>query len=142
MIRSKKSPYCFAYLQASDVAGFKRPTQAIQQVQGAARTVLEATLGRTTLPRVPFDAYVDAQGRMVKFTQRLELPPSERTSGQPLVSSFTLELFDFGAPVTVVPPPAESVRDGAPLLAALQQVAGGAPPIPPAASSAPVQPEG
>ncbi len=94
--------------------------QAIEQAQGAARTTLETTLGRTALPRVPFDAYLDEQRRMVKFMQRLELPPSDRTSGQPLLSSFTLELFDFGTPVTVVPPPAESVRDGAPLLAALQ----------------------
>jgi len=112
--------------------------QAIEQAQGAARTILETTLGRTALPRVPFDAYLDEQGRMVKFMQRLELPPSDRTSGQPLLSSFTLELFDFGTPVTVVPPPAESVRDGAPLLAALQQARPTAP-APPGAP-APAEP--
>ncbi len=116
--------------ETTHYAGDYDVAQAIQLAEGAAKTVLETTSGRTESRRVPFDAYLDDQGRLVKFTQRLELPGSEQTSGQPLLSSFTLELFDFGTPVTVAPPPAESVRDGAPLLAALQQVTATPPPPP------------
>nr|MDQ3612511.1 hypothetical protein [Actinomycetota bacterium] len=46
--------------------------QAIASAEGAARTILETTIGQTGLPRVPFDVYLDDQGRMVKFEQRLE----------------------------------------------------------------------
>jgi hypothetical protein len=111
--------------------------QAIASAEGVARTILETTIGQTGLARVPFDVYLDDQGRMVKFEQRLERP-AELTAGQPLLFSFALELFDFGTPVTLVPPPAESTRDGGPLLVALQQVT---PTIPaPPGAPAPAEP--
>lgn len=96
------------------------PKAAVEQAEGAARTLLESTLGVTTLDQVPFDAYVDEQDRIVKFEQQLELPGTEQTGGQPLTSRTVLELYDFGSVVTVEAPPASQVRDGAPLLAALQ----------------------
>ncbi len=105
--------------------------QALAQAQGPAKAILETTLGDAAIQRVPFDAYLDEQGRVVKFEQRLELPASAQTGGQPLISTFTIELFDFGTVVDVVAPPAESVRDGAPLLASLKNV-GPRPPAPPA----------
>lgn len=113
--------------------------QALAQTQGPARAVLEATLGKTSLTRVPFDAFLDEQGRMVRFEQRIELPASPRTGGRPLTSTFAIELFDFGTAVTVVPPPGETVRDGAKLLEALKEVAP-APPAPQPVPPAPVPP--
>ncbi len=101
-------------------SGTYDPKAAVEQAEGAARTLLESTLGVTTLERVPFDAYVDDEGRIVKFEQQLELPGTEQTGGQPLTSRTVLELYDFGSVVTVEAPPASQVRDGAPLLAALK----------------------
>ena len=49
----------------------------------------------------------------------------------------TLELFDFGIDVRVLPPPATAQRDGAPLLAALRKAL----PQPSAAPAAPAAPK-
>jgi hypothetical protein len=124
-------------VQTSHYTGDYDVAQAIASAEGVARTILETTIGQTGLPRVPFDVYLDEQGRMVKFEQRLERP-SELTDGQPVLFSFTLELFDFGTSVTLVPPSAESTRDGAPLLVALQQAT---PTVPaPPGAPAPAEP--
>lgn len=101
---------------------------AIEQAQGNTRTVLESTLGALDLDRVPFDVYLDEEGRVRRFAQRLELPGSEQTGGQALTSTTSVDVFDFGTQVDVAAPPAEQVKDGAPLLAALQ--GGGARPSP------------
>ena len=101
-------------------SGTYDPKAAVEQAEGAAKTLLESTLGVTTLEQVPFDAYVDEEGRIVKFEQQLELPGNEQTGGQPLTSRTVLELYDFGSVVTVQAPPASQVRDGAALLAALK----------------------
>ncbi|MCW2613728.1 MAG: hypothetical protein JWN08_722 [Frankiales bacterium] len=95
-------------------------SDAIDQAQGAAKTVLRSSLGATSLETVPFDAYLDDQGRLVRFEQVLELPGGAQTGGDPLTSRTVLELFDFGSAVVVAAPPAATVRDGAPLLAAIR----------------------
>lgn len=94
--------------------------EAIAKAQGVAKTVLESTLASSDLEDVPFDAYLDGEGRLVKFEQELQLPATAQTGGQPLRSTTVLELFDFGTEVVVTAPPADKVRDGAPLLAALR----------------------
>lgn len=93
--------------------------QALAKAQGAAKLILKTTL--QTAQRVPFDVYLDQQGRVVKFEQRVQLPASAQTGGQPLVSTFLLELFDFGTPVNVSVPPADMVRDGAMLAESLKK---------------------
>ena len=121
---------------------------AIAGAQGPAKAVLQSTLGAVELDAVPFDAYVDADGRLVRFEQELELPATPQTGGQPLRSRTVLELFDFGTAVVVTPPPAATVKDGAPLLAALKaavpqpstKVASPPPPAPGPASPAPASP--
>lgn len=114
---------------------------ALQQAQGTAKLILTTTLGRVTDQRVPFDAYLDSQGRMVKFAQRLELPATSQTNGQPRISTFTIELFDFGTVVDVVPPPELEVKDGAALLESLKDASPRPPAVAPAAPSAdPVAP--
>jgi hypothetical protein len=92
---------------------------------GVAKQQAEATLGRTGLATVPFDAWIDDEGRLRKYLLTLDLPASAATQGQKVTSSTTVELYDFGTPVTVTAPAAASVKDGAPLLAALKGTAGG-----------------
>ena len=93
---------------------------AIASASGPSKAALSSALGSTTLEAVPFDAYLDGEGRLVKFEQELELPATPQTGGDVLKSRTVLELFDFDTAVTVTAPPAASVRDGAPLLAALR----------------------
>ena len=114
--------------------------EAVAKAQGAAKTILQTALRGTTLTTVPFDAYLDGEGRLVKMTQKVELPASAATGGSALTSQTTIELYDFGSPVTVAVPPAASVRDGSPLLAALKQAsptASAAPSAKPSAKAAP-----
>ena len=72
--------------------------------------------GRTTFP---FEAWLDDQQRVRKFVQTIDVPASEQTGGKPVTTTTTLELFDFGTPVEVTEPPADQVKDGAPLLEGL-----------------------
>ncbi len=107
-------------VQATHYEGTYDVQAAIDAATGGAKAVLEQTLGASTLERVPFDAFVDGEGRIVKLEQELALPGSAQTGGQAVTSRTVLELFDFGAEVTVAAPPATAVKDGAPLLAALR----------------------
>lgn len=98
--------------------------KALETLGGAAKQVAEATLGRAGVDTVPFDAWVDDDGRLRKYVQVLEVPAGPTTGGQPVESTTTLELFDYGTDVDVRKPPAGTIKDGAPLLQALK---GGAP---------------
>ena len=101
--------------------------RALAGATGNAKRVLETTLGATDAEQVPFEAYLDDQGRVVKLVVELELQPGPATGGRNVTSRSTLELYDFGTAVDVVAPPAASVRDGAPLLAALRGAVGASP---------------
>ncbi|MCW2607635.1 MAG: hypothetical protein JWO60_2328 [Frankiales bacterium] len=94
--------------------------KALATTDGAAKQVAEATLGRAGVEEVPFDAWLDDDGRLRKYVQVLDVPAGPTTGGQPVKSTTTLELFDFGTDVAVTAPPASAVKDGAPLLEALK----------------------
>ena len=64
---------------------------------------------------VPFDAYVDQQGRLRKLVQ----VSTVTVQGQSVTSTSTTELYDFGTPVDVQAPPADKVKDGSVLLKGL-----------------------
>jgi hypothetical protein len=73
---------------------------------------------------LPVEVWIDGDGRLRKMTyavdlSRLNLPP-EATEGQKPTGNlnFTIELFDFGTPVSVTVPPADQVTDFAQLTAA------------------------
>lgn len=93
---------------------------ALARLSGPAKQLLTKALTATHLKTVPFDAYVDDQGRMRKFVQTF----MTTAKGQQVKSTTTLELFDFGSPVTVTAPPPAQVKDGSALLAALKATAG------------------
>lgn len=107
-------------VEATHYEGTYDVRAAIAGAPADSRAVLAQTLGTTSLQQVPFDAFLDSEGRLVKFEQELELAATTQTRGQKVTSRTVLELFEFGTVVTVKAPPAASVKDGAPLLAALR----------------------
>ena len=64
---------------------------------------------------VPFDAYVDAQGRLRRLIQILTV----KAQGRAVSSTSTTEFYDFGTPVAVMAPAADKVKDGTALLKGL-----------------------
>ncbi len=73
---------------------------------------------------LPVEVWIDGEERLRKMTYsvdlaKLELPPQATAGQKPTGTySFTVELFDFGTPVSVTVPPADQVTDFAQLLAA------------------------
>lgn len=93
---------------------------ALAAAQGPAKTILQTALRAVSAETVQFEAWLDAEGRLVKLVQDLE--GASTPDGAAVQAQSTVELFEFGVPVTVTVPPAAQVRDGAPLLAALRSV--------------------
>lgn len=95
---------------------------ALAKVDGAAKQLIQSTIDQSNLSQVPFDAWIDAQGRIRKLTQSLDLstPATGGAAPQKVHSTTTIEVFDFGTKVDVTAPPADQVKDGAPLLAAIK----------------------
>ncbi|MCU1602501.1 MAG: hypothetical protein JWO22_3210 [Frankiales bacterium] len=85
-------------------------------VKAATRKLLDS--GVTALP---FNAWVDAQGRLVKLTEDIDLT----IKGTKAHVVTTLERYDFGTKVSVVAPPAADQTDGGPIVDALKQASGG-----------------
>ena len=111
---------------------------AVERAQGAQRDALRSALGAAVkgVASAPYDVYVDAEGRVRRLEQSVEVPASPQTGGQPLTVRTTLELYDFGLPVKVPGPPGDKIRDGGPLLAALRKAL---PEPPPAAEAPPLE---
>lgn len=112
--------------------------RAVELAEGTQRDALRSSLGAAAgVAPVPFDAYVDDDGRLRRLTQTVEVPTSPPVDGEALSVTTTLELYDFGTDVVVPGPPADMIRDGAPLLAALRTALPGAtePATPPAGAS-------
>jgi hypothetical protein len=92
--------------------------RASEQVHGLAKRMLQTLLTSGTTTTVPFDAYVDPQGRLRKLVQNLTTT-SPKLGGQTITVKSTIELYDFGLAVNVQKPAA--TRDGSALLAALKK---------------------
>lgn len=95
--------------------------KALATSGGALKQLVSSTLGRAGVDRLPFDAWLDDQGRVRKYETAFDVPASAQTGGQPVKTDTTVELYDYGTPVSVTAPPASQVKDGAPLLAALKR---------------------
>lgn len=108
---------------------------AVAGASGTAAQVLEASLRATDAERIPFEADLDGEGRLVRLVHQIDVPAGPATGGREVTSRGTLELYDFGTEVDVAVPPPASVRDGAALLAALRSATG--PESSPAPSPAP-----
>jgi predicted small lipoprotein YifL len=62
----------------------------------------------------PADIWIDDEGRVRKMVYTADIKPSGSTAAEKATTS--LELFDFGAEVTINPPPASEVTDASELL--------------------------
>ena len=102
---------------ATKYTGTINVKDALAQSGGASKQLLQNSFGKLGVTSFPVTVYLDDQGRVVKYSQVLDLPNG-------LKSTTSLEVYDFGAPVSVTAPPAAAVRDGAPLIAALKSAAG------------------
>lgn len=69
---------------------------------------------------IPFDAWLDKQGRLVKMTEALDVT----VKGTAAHVTTTLERYDFGTKVAVVAPPKSEQADGAAFLSALKSATG------------------
>jgi hypothetical protein len=96
---------------------------ALAKLTGPAKDNLSRTLGSSNVGAVPFDAFVDDQGRLRRFIQQFVVT---QTGGLKVTTLTTLELFEFGTAIDVTAPPASQVKDGAPLLDALKGAGGAA----------------
>ena len=92
---------------------------AFEAFKGPLRDQLEQVVKKGDPERVPFDAWVDDEGRIrqVEQTLTLEVP---QAPGQELAVETRVEFYDFGVEVDVEAPPASAVRDGGPLLEAFK----------------------
>jgi hypothetical protein len=70
-------------------------------------------LGGTTMPTT---VWIDAEGRLRKMTQSIDLSKMKKAAGASGTMTVTMELFDFGVDVDVQQPPANEVGDGSVLL--------------------------
>ncbi|HWH29755.1 MAG TPA: LppX_LprAFG lipoprotein [Mycobacteriales bacterium] len=73
-----------------------------------------------SIEEVPFEVWIDDQGRVRRYTTTVDIPASDATGGEPVSSSMTMELFDFGVEVDVQAPPADEVQDGQVILDGLR----------------------
>jgi hypothetical protein len=92
--------------------------KTLSMLQGVVRELSEKALAGTQ--SAPIDVWIDQKGVLRRFSQKLDIKPSAATRNQPVTTTTTLELYDFGVQVNVQPPPADQVKDGAPLLQALR----------------------
>lgn len=92
--------------------------RSLEILQGPLREMVEQVLATGEAEPVPFDVWIDDEGRVRRMenTVSLELP---QLQGQTLVVTTRLDIGDFGVEVDVEAPPASAVRDGAPILDAL-----------------------
>jgi hypothetical protein len=97
------------------------PAVALEKMGGALLDAAGPALA--DVEALPFEVWIDDDGRLRRFTVTAELPASPQTGGVPVTSTTTLELYDFGADVQVEAPPADEVRDGTPILEVLRGVA-------------------
>jgi hypothetical protein len=96
------------------------PQQALEQLDPSLRQLAEQQLAAGEIEALPFEAWIDDDGRLRRFVATVDVPGSEATGGQAISSKTTLELYDFGVEVDVEAPPADQVQDGGPLLDAFR----------------------
>ena len=81
-------------------------------LKGKAHDTAEKAFSTSDVTNVPFDAYVDKEGRVRKVVEKITL----KVQGQTATSTTTAEYYDFGTKVDVVAPPAAEVHDGTAVL--------------------------
>ncbi len=78
--------------------------QAAKRAKGATRQSLRRVIDVAGIKKLPVDAWVGEDGYVHKVSYR-------QYSGKNQSAKITMELYDFGSPVTITPPPAATVID-------------------------------
>jgi hypothetical protein len=91
--------------------------RSMEKLTGLPKQAMQKLIDSGSNTIVPFDAYIDSEGRMRKLVQdtTIKLPSSP---GQEVHSKVTMELYDFGTPVNVTVP--TNVKDGSAFLGAFK----------------------
>ena len=91
--------------------------RGLNRLTGLAKQQVQKLIDSQATTLVPFDAYIDSDGRLRKMVQVTDtkLPGA---SGQSVHSTVTMELYDFGTPVNVKIP--TDVKDGSAFLGAMK----------------------
>jgi hypothetical protein len=97
----------------------KLDAQHVAKLGGIAKSSVEK-LAASGLDAIPFDAWLDGKGRLVKLVEDVNVT----VQGQTAHVVTTVERYDFGTKVTVAAPPLSEQKDGAPLLSALKGTTG------------------
>lgn len=106
--------------QTTHYQGTVDAQKALDQVGGSLRESAEQGFEAAGIDALPFEAWIDDDGRLRKFSLTMEVPASDTTGGHAVTSVTEVETYDFGVAVDVEAPPADQVRDGAQLLAFLR----------------------
>jgi hypothetical protein len=78
--------------------------RAAAKSKGSTRVSLRRVIQTTGVKRLPIDVWIDGKG----YVRKVQYAQSSRNDG---AVKITMKLHDFGAPVEVKPPPADSVVD-------------------------------
>lgn len=92
-------------------------TAAKAELEGDAAESVDELTTLLKSEDVPFDVWIDGDGRVRRSTLAVDLPASAKTDNKAVKTTITTELYDFGTTVDVVEPPAAEVADGNSLLA-------------------------
>ncbi|CAN5769985.1 hypothetical protein BH18ACT15_BH18ACT15_07650 [soil metagenome] len=84
--------------------------EALTKVSGVSRAQVEA-LDKQGIDAIPADVWLDAKGAVRRMQYRLDVPSAATGGGGKAKVAVRMELFDFGTPVDVEPPPADQVTD-------------------------------
>ena len=82
--------------------------------QASVRRTFRREVGLMGTHTMPIDVWIDSQGLVRR--EHVEITMNPATVTTPIGMEMTMEFFDFGAPVHVVPPPARQVADLADLV--------------------------
>lgn len=74
---------------------------------------------------VPFDVWIDGDGRVRRTSMSVDLAASAQTQNKPVQTKVVTELYDFGTEVSVTAPPDAEVADGNSFLAGIAGGIGG-----------------
>jgi hypothetical protein len=78
--------------------------RAASHAKGSVRTSLKRVISQSRLKTLPLDVWVDGDGYVRKVSY-------EERSGRREPAEVTIELHDFGRPVSIKPPPRDAVID-------------------------------
>jgi hypothetical protein len=105
--------------------------KALAKLPADAQAAIQSFVAQLGITTTPMEAWIDAEGRIRKIHATVDtskaaaspfpLPSGMPATGLPKSTEVTMELFDYGAPVSITVPPADQVTD---LGAALSQKGG------------------